>query len=212
MRPVGYKALRRSSLHWSPRRLPFGLVSQSGNNAPASSFPSSSSRADPEVFISSVTNVYKENKTATSGEHLSQIERSPIAVSVTGVSRYVPPLPPKPKRKQAAVIVATAQLKDNPRGLWLVSEPARVKATGEWAATVRLRSKQLRSATLTIVALVVPYGTLESYVVEGSPSCARSPCEEPTPTSFPSEVEKHGPKLKNTIARSAERTTSFNSG
>jgi hypothetical protein len=211
----------------------FGIINQSNDRPPASiTSPTSSTLAVPEVFISSVTATYGKNTTAAgSADSTAHRGLLPNAIEVTGTSRYVSPLLPQPEKKRTPVIVAAAQFKSSPHGLWLVSDPAIVSLNGEWFATIHLRSKQSRSATLTVVALVVPYNSVEAATggsgaggsgAGGEPGACLpedKPCPtgtEPPPTRTqappapsPSAVERHGPKARETIAKSAEKTVSF---
>jgi hypothetical protein len=176
---------------------------------------------------------------AAPNDNTANRERVPDAVQVTGISRHVPPLPPKPEERRVPVIVASAQLKgSSPGDLWLVSDPATVKLTGEWTATIRLSSKQSRTAPFTVVALVVPYGTLAARATSAAagaggpgdacnanepcpstePPCTNTPSTQvpalkvPAPKDLdnaPSPVELCGPRMRGTLARSAEKTVSL---
>jgi hypothetical protein len=204
----------------------FGILNQSDQPPANTTLPTRSTPADPEVFISSVTATYGKDTTAAgSGDSSARREPLPDAIEVTGRSRHVSPLPlpPHPARKRTPVIVAAAQYRSSPRGLWLVSDPATVSLNGEWFATIRLRSTQSRMATLTVVALVVPYDSVESVTGGGGapggclpedkpcPTGTQSPPTrtQPPPTSSPSAVERHGPRMTETIAKSAEKILSL---
>jgi len=191
----------------------FGLVKQNSNptSAPITSAASSTNvNSTPEVFMSSVSTAYRKNAAGAAIETPSQGKSSANAVTVAGTSRYVPQLPPMPRNATSPVIVATAQLNSSPSSLWLVSAPAAVKASGEWTATIQLGKQQARPATLTVVALVVPYGALFKAVATPpsvASSCSRNEdCSTNSlpvpPTVLPSLLEVYGPETKEAIARS----------